>query len=516
MMFLDTWWPVVTAVGCILFYLYLTWTHDYWRKKGVPYLEPKLIFGNLKDTIIGRTTIGECVRESYLQLEGYKLGGLFKMRQPVLLLRDPELIKTVMIKDFSNFQDNDIHVNVETDPLLGRNPFLLPGEIWKDQRARLTPGFTSVKLKQMYPLIQEVCNDLVEHLEENVAAGNLLETKTVATKFAADSVAYCAYGLRQNSFKNPDTEFRKYGRMFLEPTFWKSVEQAILTLTPALADFLRLKFAPTEVTNFFRRMTKETAVYRKENNIKRNDYLQMLIQIMEKYEDTNNSEDKSISWYKKFTYEDIAAQALTFFTDGYETSSTALAVALYNLACNPEVQQRLHEEIDSVTEKHNGDISFEALQEMTYLDMFIDESLRLYPQVSVLSKLCTKPHQLPLSDGKSFTVDVGTPVIIPVLAIHHDPKYYPDPKRFDPLRFTDEEKAKRPKCTYLPFGEGPRICLGRRFALLQNKACIANIIANYEVHKCEETPQQLTGVPMFIIFSPKEEIWVKIVKRTDK
>lgn len=499
-----------------MFYLYLTWTHDYWRKKGVPYLEPKLFFGNLKETLIGRKTIGECYQESYLKMEGHKLVGMFKMRQPVLMLRDPELIKTVLIKDFANFQDNDFHSNVEIDPLFGRNPFVLPGELWKDQRARLTPAFTSVKLKQLHPLVQEVCNDLLAHIEENVADGNLLETKAIATKFAADSVAYCAYGLRQNSFKNPDTEFRKYGRKFLEPSFWRGVEQTCVILAPALADFLRLKFTPTEVIDFFRRMTKETVVYRQQNNLKRNDYLQMLIQIKEKYEETNNSKDKSIPWYKKFTYEDIAAQALTFFTDGYDTSSSALAVALYNIAYHPDVQQRLREEVDSIKEKHNGVISFEAIQEMTYLDMVFDESLRLYPQILILGRICTKPFQLPLPNEKSFTVDVGTPVITPVLAIHLDPKYYPDPMKFDPMRFTEEEKAKRPKCTHLPFGEGPRICLGRRFAMLQNKACVANIIANYEIQKSEQTPKKLTAVPTAFIYAPQEDIWVKFVRRTDK
>jgi hypothetical protein len=69
----------------------------------------------------------------------------------------------------------------------------------------------------------------------------LRETKTIATKFAADSVAICAYGLRQNSFLNPDTEFRKYGRKFLEPTLWRGIEQTVVILAPRIADFLRFK-----------------------------------------------------------------------------------------------------------------------------------------------------------------------------------------------------------------------------------------------------------------------------------
>lgn len=74
-----------------------------------------------------------------------------------------------------------------------------------------------------------------------LCTGGLREAKTITTKFAADSVAICAYGLQQNSFLNPDTEFRKYGRKFLEPTIWREIEQSLVILTPAVADFLKLK-----------------------------------------------------------------------------------------------------------------------------------------------------------------------------------------------------------------------------------------------------------------------------------
>lgn len=509
-------WMVVTAVICLLIYAYFTWTSNYWRKKGVPYLEPELFFGALKDNVFGKKSLAECYKDCYWKLDGQKCGGVFKFRQPVLLLRDPELVKTVIVKEFSSFQDNDFHSNVDVDPLFGRNPFVLRGDLWKEVRSKLTPGFTSGKLKLMYPLIQDVCKELLEHLREDRGEGVLREAKAITTKFAADSVAICAYGLQQNSFLNPDTEFRKYGRKFLEPTIWREIEQSLVILFPAVADFLKLKFTPTEVIDFFRRMTKEAVTYREKNNVKRNDFLQLLIHLKQKAEDLNNSKDKSIPWYKKFTDEDIAAQALTFFTDGYETSSTALAVLLYDLACNPDVQKRLREEVDSVIAQHNGQLDLDIVQEMEYLDMAVQESLRIHPPVPMISRLCTKPFELPLSNGKTFTVEVGTPVVTPMLAIHSDPEYFPDPTKFDPDRFTEENKAKRPKYVHIPFGEGPRICLGMRFGLAQNKICTVNILSEFEIRKCDKTPKILTPTPGAFIYNPKEEIWVKFVKRADK
>lgn len=511
-------WLICAAATPILTYLYLTWTHNYWSKRGIPYIQPQLIFGSIKDHIVGKKTLGQCYEDLYWKLEGHKLGGIFKFRQPVLLLRDPEIIKTVVVKDFSSFQDNDFHSNVNIDPLFGRNPFVLRGHIWKESRSKLTPAFTSVKLRPVFPLIQDVCNDLMEYLRDNCKSGSdcLIEAKALSTKFTADSVANCAYGLKQNSFKYPDSEFRKYGRKFLEPTLWKGIEQGCVILAPKLADFLRFKFTPTEVIDFFRRMTKETVDYRVNHNIVRNDYLQLLIQLKQKAADVNKSKDCSIPWYKKFSDEDIAAQALTFFADGYETSSSALSVLLHNLACYPQEQRRLQQEIDLALEENNGELTLDVVQGMPYLDMVLNESLRMHPIVPYMNRLCTKPFQLPLSNGKVLTVEVGTPVVTPIMGIHNDPQYYPDPTKFDPERFSDENKAKRPKCTHFPFGEGPRICLGMRFAQAQIKTCISRILSEYNIVKCDKTPEYLTPVPTAFLFAASEDIWMKFVKRNDK
>ena len=89
----------------------------------------------------------------------------------------------------------------------------------------------------------------------------------------------------------------------------------------------------------------------------------------------------------------------------------------------------------------------------------------MHPVVPFMNRLCTKPFQLPLPDGKTYTVEVGTPVVTPVLGIHNDPEYFPDPEKFDPERFSEENKEKRPKYTHFPFGEGPRTCLGKCYII---------------------------------------------------
>lgn len=157
------------------------------------------------------------------------------------------------------------------------------------------------------------------------------------------------------------------------------------------------------------------------------------------------------------------AQAMTFYGDGFETSSTALSFALYEIASNPEIQKKLMQEIDAAIIKNNGVINYEMILEMNYLDLVFSETLRMHSPVLFLARVCTKPFELPSPkrDGLNVKIEVGTPMIVPVLAIHNDPTYYPNPRNFDPERFTEDNKNTRPKCAFLAFGEGPRICLGK-------------------------------------------------------
>jgi hypothetical protein len=98
--------------------------------------------------------------------------------------------------------------------------------------------------------------------------------------------------------------------------------------------------------------------------------------------------------------------------------------------------------------------------------LLLPESLRMFPPILVLLKVCTMPFQLPTPSGGTYEVEVGTPITIPVYAIHHDPQYFPDPGHYDPERFSEKNKNTRHRHSYLPFGDGPRICLGMNIIII--------------------------------------------------
>ena len=135
----------------------------------------------------------------------------------------------------------------------------------------------------------------------------------------------------------------------------------------------------------------------------------------------------------------------------------------YELALNQDIQDRLRNEIESVLKKHNGEVTYEAIMEMKFLDMVVNETLRKYPIFEVQIRKCTKEFEIP---GTGLVIPVGMPIMIPVVGIHNDEKYFENPDKFDPERFSDENKHKIQDFTYLPFGAGPRLDLIHNFVIL--------------------------------------------------
>jgi cytochrome P450 family 3 subfamily A len=152
---------------------------------------------------------------------------------------------------------------------------------------------------------------------------------------------------------------------------------------------------------------------------------------------------------------EILAQAILFLLAGYETTASTLTLITYNLACHPEIQEKLIEEVDKCIERHGG-VNYESVFDNEYLDMVIEETMRMYPPATRIDRVCSKDFEF-----EGIKIPKGQLVTIPIWAIHHDPEIYPDPYKFDPERFNQENKTKRVNEAFIPFGNGPRSCIGK-------------------------------------------------------
>ncbi|XP_049762221.1 probable cytochrome P450 6a14 [Schistocerca cancellata] len=142
--------------------------------------------------------------------------------------------------------------------------------------------------------------------------------------------------------------------------------------------------------------------------------------------------------------------------------------------------------------------------------MLVAETLRKYPPVMILNRESNAGYRIPDTD---VVLDKGTPIIVTVYGLHHDPNIFPDPERFDPERFSEEQKAQRHPYVYLPFGEGPRICIGMRFGLVQTKVGLINILSRYGVEPSEKSVRHLFLEPRSFLMTPKGGTQLRLSKR---
>ncbi|XP_064107332.1 cytochrome P450 9e2-like [Macrobrachium nipponense] len=375
------------------------------------------------------------------------------------------MIKNIFIKDFDHFTDRRIFKShserdkVMNDMLSNEN-----GEKWKSLRSIMSPTFTSGKMKNMFHLVCDKADALVAFSLAEASKKSLVDIKFNFGRYTMDTIASCAFGLECNSLVEEDPEFPKKVIPFFEAGIIRLTKVIINSMAPKLSQILGLHLAPKE-TEFFKSVCEETLASRRKG-MKRGDFLDLLLEAQ--------AEEGLSDPSKKQVLDDdtIIAQGLLFLIAGYDTTSTTLAFASYLLAKNPEAQQRLRQELQDIVEQYDG-ITYQGIMESKYLEGIILETMRLYPPIPVLERKCTEYYLIP---GTNVTVNKGQYIQVPIWAIHHDEKYWPEPEAFRPERFLPENKKNLTNYTHLPFGLGPRNCIAMRFAQMEAKVAIAKLV----------------------------------------
>ncbi|XP_015600259.1 cytochrome P450 6k1 [Cephus cinctus] len=486
-----------------VFYLYMTRKFNYWKKRGVLEFKPVPFLGNFGECLFFRKSALDFIKDYYNNSKGLKYMGFYILDQPFLMLRDPELIKHILIKDFNYFHDR--YTSTGKKDILGNaNLFTIKNPAWRFLRGKLTPFFTSGKMKKMFELMLAVNKDLDTYLEslDIDSKGREMEMKELCAMYTTDLIGVTAYGLRVNSLNNPDAEFRACGRQIFNFNWRRGMELACTFFAPKIVDLFGFKFFSKESTEFLRRAFWDTIDERVKSGVKRNDLIDLLIDLREQ---TKNGENKEF----RFDGDNLVAQAAIFFTGGFETSSSAMSFSLYELALQPEIQRKLRVEILEALEDKNGELTYDMVANLPYLNMVVSETLRKYPPLPFLDRETNMDYKLP---GTDLIVEKGTPVYIPLQGLHYDPQYFPDPEKFDPERFSEENKKNIPPCVYMPFGEGPHICIGLRFGLLQTKLGLIKILSKYEISACDKTNVPIVFNKKALVIAAEGGITLKIKK----
>ncbi|KAL0819290.1 hypothetical protein ABMA28_008527 [Loxostege sticticalis] len=472
---------LIFAATVVAVYFYKTKTFNYWAKKGVKHEKPVIFFGNNVKNFLMMESRAQAMERMYWKYPKEKVVGFYRSSVPELVLRDPALIKSVLVSDFGHFHMRGFHPYPKNIEPVIRHLFVVEGDYWRMLRQKMTPAFTSGKLKAMFPLIVEKAEKLQVRTSDLAKPGEPLDARDLMARYTTDFIGSIGFGLDADSMNKENSEFRKIGNDTFNPGLKEVLYTVLQEFFPFLAQNLKV-FGRLEKPIFD--IVKQVKESKGNKPTNRGDFIDQLLE----YQQKGPIEIESLEKFKPDgTPEKVvmelddtlfAAQVFLFFAAGFETSSSTTSTTLHHLAFNPEEQKKVQKEIDEVLARHNNKLSYDAVKEMKYLECAFKEGIRLFPALGYLMRACAKKYTF---EDIGLTIDPGVKVMVPVKALHMDPAYWEQPWEFRPERFLPENFTAAQKSVFFPFGEGPRNCIGGRLGLMQSLAGIAAVMARFSV-----------------------------------
>uniref|UniRef100_A0A2K6GST8 Thromboxane-A synthase n=1 Tax=Propithecus coquereli TaxID=379532 RepID=A0A2K6GST8_PROCO len=565
---LETSVPMVTVALSVMLLALLKWysTSAFSRleKLGIRHPKPSPFIGNLTLFRQGFWESQLELRRLYGPLCGYYLG-----RRMFIVISEPDMIKQVLVENFSNFT-NRMASGLEFEPV-ANSVLFLRDKRWEEVRGVLTAAFSPEKLNELglsniqeriqrhvgaheapqrmspaqasllsgscmnvhdlTPLISQACDLLLAHLKRCAESGAAFDVQRCYCCYATDVVASVAFGTEVDSWTAPEHPFVKHCRRFFQFSIPRPLLVLILSFPSIMVPLARIlpNKNRDELNGFFNKLIRNVIALRDQQAAeeRRRDFLQMVLDARHssspvgvedfdivrevfsstqcKAEPSQQRQPRALS--KPLSVDEIVGQAFIFLIAGYEMVTNTLSFATYLLATNPDCQEKLLREVDLFKEKHVAPEYCSVQEGLPYLDMVIAETLRMYPPAFRFTREVAQDCEV-----LGQRIPAGAVLEMAVGALHHDPEHWPSPEIFNPERFTSEVRRQRRPFTYLPFGAGPRSCLGVRLGLLEVKLTLLHILCKFRFQACAETqvPLQLESKSAL---GPKNGVYIKIVSR---
>ncbi|CAG9782673.1 unnamed protein product [Diatraea saccharalis] len=453
------------VVICVLTFVYLKglYNENYWKKRGVKFDDRNKLMGPFWDFLVSDRSMFEIMADLYAKYPDEPAVGFGTITSPALYVKD--VTNVLYVLQGPMFLDRG--VNYLADDYLADNILFMSGARWKLMRQKMTPLFTSAKLKNMYYIIDKSALDFIDYLNKNPAKLKAKDTFDTLSMFCSAAVGAAVFGVSTKSIF--DSPFLEMARDASKPTFKSNMKFTLASIAPKLFQAFKMRFFK-EFEPFFIGAIKNVLRQREQENVKKHDFVDICLSIQKN--GVMKNEDGSLKMEP--TDELLAAQGFFFFIAGVEPVATAVFSAMIEVGRHPEIQTRLQEEIDFIFDKYDGQLSYDAVSDMEYLESVINEALRMYPPIGISTRRCMEDTVLPVGNIK---VEKGTAVFLPVYEYHHNPEFYEKPHVFDPDRFSGDKQQLG--VLYQPFGFGTRTCIGMRYAKLQAKCSLAHIIRNF-------------------------------------
>ena len=414
---------------------------------------------------------------------------------PLVQIYSPEAIEHVLVRNAKNYQKDRILKG--WDLVFGEGLLVSEGEHWKRDRRVIQPAFSRARLAEYEGLMVHHARECARSVawDPSSKVDVIKEMTELTLKIALDSL----FGTESDtSLARKDLNHISSALSDLADWFEFS-SGAFMAFTMLLPRFpfpakVRYERAVQRLDQILARIIERKRRELREGRSAPTDLLGALI----------SAADPEEGHEAVFSNRQVRDHALTFFLAGHETTSLALTYTLRLLALHPAIQDRLRQELKSVADPVGGEISLQALEQCKFLDQVIDESMRLFPPAAVTAREAI--HQDVIH---GYRVEPETTVVIPTWAIHRDSRFYgADVEKFRPERWTPEFRKALPRAAYLPFGFGPRMCIGFGFAIQEMKLILAAILLKHRVSMDQKDSE--LRLQSSITMRPRDPVWLKV------
>lgn len=530
---------VIVSTSLLAYVHYKVFT--YWSRRGITGPMPWPIFGtNIYYMLYSKVEIDLYWRKKYGRTFGLYEGWL-----PVLRTTDADVMKQIYIKKFSSITDRNR--TFFTLDLPKRWLLLSPGKLWANQRALISPMFSAAKMRQTLPTMSDCVDRFIEEVDKRAKTVRLnIFEKYDLSSLTLDVIASAFFGLKLNTYiirEKPD-EFITSAYKFAE---FRLLRFLAWTLTPRqLARLIKFDMVgPRNFVYFYglsqRIVNQRRAEAHDESVVKRHDVIQALMDAelpeepdkvyteldsMEAHYSASKDHEeleadlqkhiKEAKLFRKFNDLEICGQMTFMFMAGFETTASTLTFCMRVLAHEIEAKEKVLQELREVfghngenfdersrrDEESTGD-KYTTLLGLRYLDGFLSEVLRLYNPILEIQRMVTDENGVDIvldQQGTVLHLEKDTAISCSPFVVHHDEEYYENPNKFDFTRFLPENRNKLKPGTFVPFGLGPRHCVGMRFALLEIKLALARLLLRYDILPVEGNsyPPKIQRNPIFM------------------
>lgn len=510
---------ILVATTCFLLYRYAARNRNYWSDQKIIHEKFSLIFGPAKRLL----TKPSCLSDQERYQKFGRFFGIYEGGQPTLVVAEPELVKQILVKDFPVFPNR--RLRQFKDSILSNMMIFAYVDRWRKIRPAASPAFSTGKLKKMNGLIQDCAKVTCEHLKQAAEKKADIDIKQFYGHYSLDVIARCAFGTRLDSHTDATNEFVTESRKAFSISITPKILFAVLF--PAVVRALRLKVLNDESFIYFKKLCQRI-IGKRQGQQRHEDFLQLMMEaqkggIAATTEVSSDMESQlfdigsvekpdSAACAKGLTEDEALAQCVLFFVAGQDTTSSTVSFAAYELALNTDVQEKLRKEVDECVAAHGPEPNLDVISKLKYLHCVVSETLRLYPPGTRVERSAVEDYAL---GEKRIKIPKGCVVIVPVYAMHRDPEFFPEPEAFKPERFSDSNVDSIRPYTYLPFGAGPRNCIGMRLALQAVKLCLFHSVRNIRFVRTEKTKVPLKISRGFGVLSV-EDITIGIRSRKDQ